>query len=305
MKTLRIFALTSLVAGFGLMTSCNTTASGDAPSISSAIYVSDHQSDLATFVFQANNTYHLAGTVQNVSSWSWTIENSSGTVETISAAAPSGSGSTDIGSGNAKLIAFTPKSSWGATGSYSIKGVLTGTDGSTLTTKLTFQAAPGGTTTPTGTTTTISSQGGPFTIGAQKADSASFISVTKAADFATITSGGKTAADEANIDVIFFADNSGTPSFFSPAEAKAQGLGKVSSWSTWNNTVIVSAGSTALSTVEAAKALTDNSSSHSVAVTANTWYAIKLDNSKGYGAIHILTLSGNGQSASATISLFE
>jgi hypothetical protein len=161
MQKLRFLPLAAIGLAFGLLTACDSTSSKDAPSVSTALYVSGNPTTL-----QANTTYHLAGTVENVTSWSWTVVNSATgkTVATISADAPNGSGSTDVGKGSSsKLVEFTVTSAWGATGTYVITGALTGTDGSTINTTVTVTATPGGTNT-SATATTLYTTGAVYDV---------------------------------------------------------------------------------------------------------------------------------------------
>lgn len=304
MKTLRILALTSLVAGFGLMTGCDSTSSGEAPVIKS-LYVGDHETDLATFEFQANNTYRMVGTVENVSSWAWTIQNSTGaTVETLTADAPNGSGTTDLGLGTAKRVQFTPKSSWGASGTYTIKGVLTGTDGSTLTKSFSIKAATGGS-----TGTAVSSKS--LTLGSNNNSNGGSLDADAMVNYKL--SEVTTTAMQGDIDLYYgYSSTNSKDRFFTPAQAKASSFNGIKDWTNIASIEIYDLGTMtqtafdALATQEAIDALFTGKTKEtdgSVDAAANVVVGIKT--SKGaMRVIHVDAITG-GASGTVTVKGYK
>lgn len=145
-------------------------------------------------------------------------------------------------------------------------------------------------------------EGNALTAGAQKAAPGSFISVQETF---IMTSGDKTAEDEAVIDVVFSAspnEATGTPTFFSPATAPND----LSGWTKKNSTIIVKStkASSEITTVNKAKAEIGTATTQSAAVTANGVYVIKTENGL-YGMLEVLSLNGAGNGATVTLKIFS
>lgn len=299
MKTFRILALTSLVAGFGLMTGCDSTSSeGNAPVIKS-LYVGDHEADLATFEFQANNTYRMVGTVENVSSWAWTVLNSTGaTVETLTADAPNGDGTTDLGLGAAKRVQFTPKSSWGATGTYTIKGVLTGTDGSTLTKSFNIKAATGGTTTPALTITTV-------TLGSN--NNATAGSSLDADAMASYKISEVTTALQGEVDAYYaYSSTDKADKFFSPSQAKTSGFDGIKNWAVSTSVQLYNLGTlteTAFAAVNSQAAIDALFTGKTAMVSVNAAADVVVGIKTSKGAMRIIRVNAITPGAAGTVTI--
>lgn len=136
--------------------------------------------------------------------------------------------------------------------------------------------------------------------GAQAAVPGSFISVQEAF---ILTSGDKTAADEAAIDVVFSASEntaSGVPTFYSPATAP----NNLTGWTKRNATIIVrtSKASSAITTVNAAKTEIGSSTSQSAPVSVGT-YVIKTESGL-YGMLEVLSMTAAGNASTVTLKIF-
>jgi hypothetical protein len=295
MQKLRFLPLAAIGLAFGLLTACDSTSSKDAPSVSTALYVSGNPTTL-----QANTTYHLAGTVENVTSWSWTVVNSATgkTVATISADAPNGSGSTDVGKGSSsKLVEFTVTSAWGATGTYVITGALTGTDGSTINTTVTVTATPGG----TNTTETPLSSVVSLDVAAQGVTGVnSFISIGNAKSY----SGTETKTYFANTDLVITYDAANTTqtNFESTAEGVSDNTLGSTYWGTGRATLITDVGSTEPTSLTTAKA--SLGTAQSAAIVSGHYYVVKTVEGI-YAVLYASNLSGTGNSLTLTVKILE
>ena len=272
---------------------CFTDSSDDAaPTVSSALYVSgkstEETSTDTSFTLVQDSTYHLAGTVKDVKSWSWTVvrEADGKTVDTLLVDAPNGSGSTDIGSGSAKTVQFKVTSKWGATGIYDIQGVLTGTDGSSsLTTDVKVKAPPGG----TNTTTTALTQFASFQVGGKSSTAApSSISL---GDGKAYKAAELSATDRSNIDLYVTSDEDGYALFESTAEAVLNCDVTDAAWGAGKATLIVKV-ATVPATLEDAKgvalgtsqsATLADASAYVAKTVAGTYYVLKTSAAAGAG----------------------
>ncbi|MBK9578169.1 MAG: hypothetical protein IPO40_13920 [Fibrobacteres bacterium] len=124
-------------------------------------------------------------------------------------------------------------------------------------------------------------------MGTQTSTTPSFLDV---ADISLVTAASKSYN---RVDLVFFKDATGTPTFLSPSEAANQGLGALSSWATKNHTIIVDAGTSGLATLDAVKAAIGSSSSQKAPVVSGHVYALKLS-SGSYAAIKVVSLSSSG-----------
>jgi hypothetical protein len=288
----RHLALAALALSASMLGGCLTDSDSAAPTISSALYVSGYAANDTTDTLKASTNYHLAGTVKDVASWSWTIIRSSdgAVVDTLTTDAPNGSGSTDIGSGSAKSVPFTPTSKWGGTGIYYVQGVLTGTDGSSLTTKVKFLAAPGGSSTSSTALTTVST----FNVGGLSTSSSSFIGLATGKAY----TGTQTATYYDSVDLVVTADDSGYAIFVSTAKAVSNSWLTSSYWGSGKATLITKVTS-APTTLEEAKAVSLSTqsativdgSSYVAKATDGTYYVIKASNVSGSGDNITLTIT--------------
>ncbi|MBK9578170.1 MAG: hypothetical protein IPO40_13925 [Fibrobacteres bacterium] len=117
----------------------------------------------------------------------------------------------------------------------------------------------------------------------------------------SFTSGTKTDAEVASIDLVFFKDKAGTASFLSPAQVIVEDLSTLSGWKVKNSTVIVDAGTTAITTVEGAKAAVGSSTSQKAPVVAGHYYALKLANGE-YAAVKAISMTASG--ITVTVEMF-
>lgn len=151
----------------------------------------------------------------------------------------------------------------------------------------------------TGDLTAVVDQGGVLEAGAQAALLGSFISIQT---LDVYTSVEKTAADEASIDLCFFAmtngakDPAGTPTFVSPNAIKAS-----LNWSVANKTIIVKTTKVASSfkTVQDIKDVIGSSTSEFAPAVTGGVYAVKLSNGK-YAVMSVSAFVGS--TASAVVS---
>jgi len=158
--------------------------------------------------------------------------------------------------------------------------------------------------TTTGDQTAIKDQGGSWDAGGQSAVGVnSFISVRGDAADPTgfsLSSGEKTVADEAALDLCFFAmtngakDAAGTPSFVSPNAIKS-----ALNWGTTNKTIIVAAAGKSAAdfkTVQNVKDVIGSSTNEIAAVTQGGVYALLLGNGK-YAIVSVVSLAGTAGNA--------
>lgn len=291
----KYFGLAAVAFAMLSLGACTTDSDSAAPTISSALYVSGYAANDTTTTLLASTNYHLAGTVKDVASWSWTIVRASdnAVVDTIITNAPAGSGSTDIGSGSATLVQFTPTAKWGPTGIYYVQGVLTGTDGNKLTAQVKIKAAPGGS---VGTALTIV---GTFTAGGFDASAGSFISLSSATAYHT----KELTTDRTNIDLVVTADASGYAIFESTALGVTNNDLTDSYWAPGKATEIVKVTSTP-TTVEQAKAFGLTSSNQSAFIADGGVY-VALTTSGVYYVIKASSVSGAGDAVSLTVTLLK
>lgn len=137
-------------------------------------------------------------------------------------------------------------------------------------------------------------------VGAQRASAGAFIDVNGGVVY---TSGSKTDAVLASIDVIFFADATDQISLMSPSYAASNSLGTIINWTTRNSTIIVDAGTSPITDLKMAMSKIGSSTSQVASVVSGHYYALKLVNGE-YAAIKVVSLSGSGQSSSGSITLF-
>ncbi len=134
----------------------------------------------------------------------------------------------------------------------------------------------------------------------------SFISVQEAF---IITSGDKTAEDEAAIDVVFSASEdtaSGIPTFYSPKLASTTTNTKIASWATLNSTIIVktSKASSEITTVNKAKAEIGTATSQSAPAVNGGVYVIKTENGL-YGMLEVTGMTAAGNASTVTLKIFN
>ncbi len=298
MKKLQVLALTSVFAAFGLMTACGTDSNGNAPSVSSPVYISGLQSATdTTQTLDTTTVYHLTGTVVDVQSWSWTVVNASGaTVATLTEPAPSGSGDTKLGS-TYVMVTFTPKTAWGASGIYTLKGVLTGTDGSTTTTvNITFKAKTAGGST---TTTPLTSQG-TLSVGGFNASAGSFIGL--GTNPAVAYKSAQTQANAGNIDLVVTANADGSAAIFESTAAAVSNSDLVEAY--WGNgrATKIAAVTTAPTTLEAAKLV--SLTAETATITSGGIYVVKtVDNV--YAVLTATGVTGIGDNVSLTVNVLK
>ncbi|MEN9354495.1 MAG: hypothetical protein RL318_1820 [Fibrobacterota bacterium] len=147
--------------------------------------------------------------------------------------------------------------------------------------------------------------------GAQSASPGSYISVRGDEidpNGFILTAGDKTPAEEAVLDLVFFAMTNGvkdaangTPTFMSPNSIKS-----MLSWSTTNKTIIVKATGTEASyaTVQSVKDAIGSSTSESAPVVSGGVYALQLSNGK-YGVLSVTSLAGKNGAAVVTFRILN
>ena len=133
---------------------------------------------------------------------------------------------------------------------------------------------------------------GSLSMGTQTEINGSYLDVDGGTCF---TSGTKTTTEIASIDLVFFKDSSGTPSFASPSQAASEGLSSVIAWTTKNSAVIVDMGILAvdLTSAEAIKSAIGSSTSQKATVVSDHWYALRLPTGQ-YAALKASTLTASG-----------
>ncbi|HOX52262.1 MAG TPA: hypothetical protein PKY05_12295 [Fibrobacteria bacterium] len=183
----------------------------------------------------------------------------------------------------------------GATGSYTLSVKVVDEDGAEATASTSFCVGS-----CSGTGSTPLDRVGSVDLGSQ-ADptNGSFLDVDGGIAY---TSGSKTAAETAEIDLVFFKDNAGTASFLSPSQVVADGLNTLSGWANKNSTVIVDAGTTAITTVEGAKSAVGSSSSQKAAVVSGHYYAMKLTGGE-YAVVKATSMTASG--VTVTVEIFS
>ncbi|HNY29444.1 MAG TPA: hypothetical protein PKO15_01025 [Fibrobacteria bacterium] len=136
-------------------------------------------------------------------------------------------------------------------------------------------------------------------LGAQNAVQASALDLDGQIAY---SSGAKTDAEVASIDLLFLASGSGVPTFYSPSEASLQGLGALTSWNTKNFTYIADAGVTPITTASQAELLSGSTNSQSAAAVVGHYYAVEIATGP-YCAFKVESITGSGRNAVVSISM--
>jgi hypothetical protein len=216
MKTLRILALTSLVAGFGFMTGCDTTASSSAPVIDQFEATFDEANTTWTSGLEIE-FYGKASDDNNLTKLSLDFIDASGKATLIKSVAVSGS-SVKFGINESVKFQITNPGTWAATGSYKIRLTATDNDGLTSSKELTFKEISGtGSVTPTPTTLASAMD----TLGGTSSSFGSYLD----ADAMVVYKSSAAAANAAAIDLVFNNTADGKNEIRSPSDA---------SWLTWS-----------------------------------------------------------------------
>lgn len=187
-------------------------------------------------------------------------------------------------------------------GTYSISVTVTDEDGGVASQSVSFTIGGGSSSTPLGNNAGKNTA----TLGAQSASAGSFLNADGFEVFKSDSdvNGYKTSAQKQSIDVVFFATDAGVATFFAPTAAAAAGLGGISSWgSDAKSTIIVDAGTSPITTKEAASAAIGSQTSTQATVVSGHYYALKLSNGK-YAVLNAI-LAGAGKSATVTVDILS
>ena len=295
MKTLRILALTSLVAGFGLMTGCDTTASSSAPEITQ--FETANFTD-ATDTWTSGMDLEFYGTAKDDNSLKTIkldIVGPSGTVvETIT----KNVSGTSVDFGGNKTIVLTIKNTgaWVA-GAYTAK--LTATDNDGLATTKTITLAKVAGTGSSATTTPLTAQG-TLNVGGFSTSAPSFIGL--GTNPAVAYSGTESKTSFASIDLVVTANANGTASVFeSTAEGVSNGDLTSSYWGAGRATLIAKV-TTAPANLEAAKAVA--LSAQSAEITSGGIYVVKTVGGV-YAVLTASSVTDYGDAVKLTVSILK
>jgi len=312
MKTLRIAALTTVFAAFGLMTGCdlfgtNSDATG-APLI--AEFESANFNE-GSQIWSKNDTIEFYGKAtdeNSVTSLSLDLVNASGTVVKNIASRTTSGTSVKFGKSETVKLTIVNPGDWATTGSYTVRLTAKNQDGQTGSKDMVFKYIEGstGAPTPTGTALTEIEQyedGSLIRAGSQGSSYFSFLSIQEAT---TYTSG--TITDWTKIDLVFFASTSGTPTLYSPAEAKSQGLGSLTTapvvatkiWKTTSTYESITTAEALASAITAAKTATPTAVS-ATAVSGGV-YLIELSTGK-QAVLKVTNLVDNGKTTSGKYNI--
>jgi hypothetical protein len=305
MKTLRLLALTSLVAGFGLMTGCDTTASSSAPEITE--FETANFTD-ATDTWTSGMDLEFYGTAKDDNSLkTLTLEivNSAGTAVYTSTKNVSGT-SIDFGSGEDIVFTINNPGTWVA-GAYTAKLTAADNDGLTATKTITLAKVAGsGTTTPTGTAVTSTT----VTLGSN--DNATYgSSIDADAMVAYKISQITTTALQGEVDAYYaYSSTAKADKFFSPSQAKTSGFDGIKNWSVsttvalYNLGTMTSTAFAALTTQEAIDALFTGKSSV-VSVDAASDVVVGIKTSAGvYRVLHVDAITA-GSTGTVTVKGYK
>lgn len=136
-------------------------------------------------------------------------------------------------------------------------------------------------------------------LGAQNAVQASALDVDGQTAY---SSGAKTDAEVASIDLLFLASSSGVPTFYSPSEAYLLSLGSLSSWKTKNETYIADAGTSSITSLSQASALAGATNNQSAPAVVGHYYAVEHADGTT-SALKVESITGTGKSAVVTVSM--
>lgn len=226
MKNLRILALTSLLAGFGLMTGCDTTSSNnESPTIKDATL------DLTTLTAGGGSTTMRGIVADDNSGISLSIKVLSGTTDvsnkfTISfTAIPASEKSWSIGDpakGNGKITALGTA----ANGTYTLVYTATDKDGATGSAQVSFTVT-GGSTVTTLTEATVILGSNDNTTAGSSLDADALVSY-KISEVTTALQG--------EIDAYYaYSAAAAKDRFFSPAQAKTSLFDGIKNWTVSNS----------------------------------------------------------------------
>lgn len=267
-----------------------------APNVTTPLCVSGYAANDTAVSLSANTTYHLSGSVENVASWTWTIVRASdnAVVDTLSATAPNGSSSTDIGtSTSSKLIQFTPTAKWGATGVYYVQGVLVGTDGSKLTAQVRIKAALAG------TNRTALNLISSFQVGGRLTSAPSSISLGDGRAYKTSQ---LNASDRSNIDLYVSSNIAGYAVFESTEEALNNEDISDAAWGDGNATLIAKVTS-APTTLEEAKAVALGTSQSALIANGGVYVAKSVEGV--YYVLKVSDVSGADDATTLTVTILK
>jgi hypothetical protein len=299
MKTLRIVALTSVFAAFGLMTGCDlfgTDSSNESPTIT------DTRLDNGTLNASTGGSTTVRGIVaDDAAGMSLSLKVMQGTTDKSSSFTisftdiPSAEKSWSIGSPDQGKGSIAAKST-AASGTYDLVYTVTDAAGASATAKVSF-AVVGGTTT---TSTPIVSKG-TLDVGGTSATPPSFIGLNPVARYTS----SQTITNFAKVDlVVTNAANTTTAIFESTAAGVIDATLQQSYWAGGRATLIKDVGTTVPADLEAAIAALGTSTSQSANIVAGHTYVAKT----AEGLYAVLTASnvvGTGANVTLTVTVYE
>jgi hypothetical protein len=224
MKTLRILALTSLVAGFGLMTSCDSTSSTSGPSIKDFQIANTDGTgfDEAKDSLTAGGSVATYGEVNadaGLASVTVVVKDAAGATK-LSLPNNTSATSYKFGPGTSVSINIATTSTW-ASGRYSVQLTATDKNGNTATSASLPLLIKGGTTTPAITAATL-------TLGSNNNSNGGSLDADAMVNYKISE---VTTALQGEIDLYYgYSSTAAKDRFFTPAQAKASGFNGISGW---------------------------------------------------------------------------
>lgn len=308
MKTLRILALTSLVAGFGLMTGCDTTSSTSGPTIKEFQIANTDGTGFneATDSLAAGGSVAVWGEVTSdagLSNVTVTVKDAAGATKL---SLPNSTSATSYVFGPDKTVKITiaTTTAW-AKGKYSVQLTATDKNGNSSTSSSLPLLIKGGTTVPTGTAVTATT----VTLGSN--DNATYGSSIDADAMSVYKISQVTTALQGGIDAYYaYSSTDKLDKFFSPSQAKTSGFDGIKSWtvstsvSLYNLGTMTATAFAAITTQEQIDALfTGKTSAVSVPAAADVVVGIKT--SAGvYRVLHVDAITA-GSTGTVTVKGYK
>lgn len=295
MKTFRILALTSLVAGFGLMTGCDSTSSSSAPEITE--FQATFAEESATWTSGLEiEFYGKATDDNNLSQLKLEFIDAAGKATAIKAVAVSGS-SVKFGTNESVKFNITNPGNWAVTGSYKIRLTATDNDGLTSSKDLTFKQIDGtGASALTQATVTLGSNNNATAGSSLDADAMASYKISEV-----------TTALQGEVDAYYaYSSTDKADKFFSPSQAKTSGFDGIKNWAVSTSVQLYNLGTlteTAFAAVNSQAAIDALFTGKTAMVSVNAAADVVVGIKTSKGAMRIIRVNAITPGAAGTVTI--
>lgn len=295
MKTFRILALTSLVAGFGLMTGCDSTSSSSAPEITEFGATIDEA--VAPWTSGTELEFYGKATDDNsLTNLKLEFIDAAGKATAIKSVAVSGS-SVKFGINEAIKFQITNPGNWAVTGSYKIRLTATDNDGLTSSKDLTFKQIDGtGASALTQATVTLGSNNNATAGSSLDADAMASYKISEV-----------TTALQGEVDAYYaYSSTDKADKFFSPSQAKTSGFDGIKNWAVSTSVQLYNLGTlteTAFAAVNSQAAIDALFTGKTAMVSVNAAADVVVGIKTSKGAMRIIRVNAITPGAAGTVTI--